>query len=132
MDKIKNLDLRNWVSNTPINGGLVEGFEGYWKWRKQFKEGPPKATLKYSVIELEDMRMIGLYRTKDEKLTDAEIKSLRRASTCEKWYDEMEKIIIARNGNYPKDWEKIMETFPGTLNRYKKGFFAFQCERTIK
>ena len=60
-----------WVSNTTENPEcypksfdetIKEAKESYWRWRSQLKEGEPKATEDYSVQQLKNMGLIGLYR----------------------------------------------------------------------
>lgn len=60
-----------WTSNTGGDGKYIsrrveetqkEATEAYWKWRRQFTQGGPQATETYSVEELEQQGMVGLYR----------------------------------------------------------------------
>lgn len=62
-----------WITNTPkkvtldnvvcnINETAQEALDNYNEWRIQYIEGLPKATDKYTVVELITMDMIGLYK----------------------------------------------------------------------
>ena len=60
-----------WVSNVyeapkyyyTIHGQSAEkSLEFYWQWRSRLQEGDPKAMGKYSVQQLKNMGLIGLYR----------------------------------------------------------------------
>lgn len=68
---------REWVTNTvgkPASFDFVawgDSREKYDIWRRQFVEGPPKATAAYSVEDLERIGMIRLYRKVDASMDAA-------------------------------------------------------------
>lgn len=54
-----------WLTNTPLRPekwDLREDPRYYWEWRCRLIEGLPKASSTYSIRQLQDMGMIGLYK----------------------------------------------------------------------